>query len=822
MARVTDAQVKELRRQLGKGSSLKKAAMKANMDRKSARKYREGKMPRERRHERTWRTREDPLAAVWPELQRELERAPQLQANTLLAVLQERYPGEYGNELLRTMQRRVKWWRAWAGPEKEVMFAQIHEPGRLGSSDFTHLTELAVTIAGQPFPHLAYHFVLTYSNWEHVTLCFSESFASLSEGFQNAVWALGGVPLWHRTDRMTLAVNQDGNPERFTKNYQALMDHYGMGAQATNPYSGHENGDCEQGHRQFKRALEQALLVRGSRDFATRAEYTAFVHGVVARQNAGRQQRIAEELAGLRPLPNGRLETLQRLLVKVMSGSTIRVLKNTYSVPARLIGERVEAWVGAEHIDVRYGQQTVLVLPRLRGQDKHLIDYRHIIGWLVRKPGAFANYCYQSALFPTSRFRQTYDELLLHQPARASREYLRILHLAARRSESGVDEALGRMLAAGQIPSAAEVEALLVGDQARSVAAAVRIDTVDPASYDVLLPGREKKHEQGCSEGCCEGCCEGCDGHVDSMPGGTAPADHAGGVPNAGTASTARVVELPELPAGVGRARMSTTAAETDGASAEGVASAAGQEPANLRSEAATHESGAASADAVDGGVRGASGERVAVRSSGQRQDALLLCPGPGAGPWRPAGTVHEMQRAGADAAGGETRADAQDGVAASDQLGCVNHRRPGLRAAEPGGDGGAVHAAGGALRVGQCDGDEQPGVLAMGADLQGPHDDGGSHRPAGASLHHRGTERAELSHGGGPEGTPESELNKEVDSRRRQRVGPPWGAGEAPLASAPGLVAARPIPPLRLAPLPRPPKAECFDSIGVGICNCR
>jgi hypothetical protein len=814
MGKVTDAQAKELRRQLRGGSSLKKAALKANMDRKSARKYREGKMPAERRKARTWRTRVDPLATVWPEMQRELERAPELQANTLLALLQERYPGQYGNEVLRTMQRRVKCWRALAGPDKEVFFAQVHEPGRLAASDFTHLTSLDVTVAGQPFPHLAYHFVLTYSNWEHVTLCFSESFASLSEGFQNAVWALGGVAWWHRTDCMTLAVNQDGNPERFTKNYQGLMDHYGVKAQATNPYSGHENGDCEQGHRQFKRALEQALLVRASRDFATRQEYTAFVQSVVARQNAGRQQRFAEELALLRPLPARRLETLQRLAVKVTSGSTIRVLKNTYSVPARLIGEWVEAWVGAEHIDVRYAQQTVLVLPRLRGQDKHLIDYRHIIGWLVRKPGAFADYCYQSSLFPTSRFRQAYDELLLHQPARASREYVRILHLAARRSESGVDEALGRMLAAGQTPSAAEVETMLVGDQVWSLAATVRIAAVDLASYDVLLPGREKTHEQGCSAGGFS--------NVDSMPGGTAPVDDAGGVPNVGVAGAAGVVELPELSAGIGRARVSTAAAEADGASLERVASAAGQESANARPQTAADESGAAGADAVDGGVRAATGERVAVRSPGQRQDPLLLCPGPGTGPCRSAGVVHEVQRAGADTAAGQTRPDAQDGIATADELGRADHRRPGLRAAEPGGNGSAVHAVGGALRVGQRDGDEQPGVLAMGTDLQGSDDDGSGHRPAGAPLHDRGAERAQLPHGDGQEGTPEPELNRNLDSRRRNRVGPPWGAGEAPLASAPGLVAARPIPPLRLAELPRPPKAEGFDSIAVGICNCR
>src|SRR5580693_8431668 len=317
MGKVTAAQVKELRRQLRGGSSLKKAALKANMDRKSARKYREGKMPGERRKARTWRTRVDPLATVWPEMQRELERAPELQANTLLALLQERYPGQYGNEVLRTMQRRVKCWRALAGPDKEVFFAQVHEPGRLAASDFTHLTNLGVTLAGQPFAHLAYHFMLTYSNWEHVTLCFSESFASLSEGLQNALWYLGASPERHRTDRMTLAVHHDGNLEQYTAKYQALMGHYGVTPEATNAYSGHENGDCEQGHRRFKEELDQALRLRANRDFVSRETYWKFVRELVARRNGRVADKFQEEQARLRPLPGRRLETLERKRVRV-------------------------------------------------------------------------------------------------------------------------------------------------------------------------------------------------------------------------------------------------------------------------------------------------------------------------------------------------------------------------------------------------------------------------------------------------------------------------------------------------------------------------
>src|SRR5262245_5933689 len=184
----------------------------------------------------------------------------------------------------------------------------------------------------QPLAHLIYHFVLTASNWEHVTLCFSESFASLSEGLQNAFWELDGAPARHRTDRMTLAVHHDGNAEQYTAKYQALLRHYGVTAETTNAASAHENGDCEQAHRRFKEAVEQALLLRGSRDFPSREAYWQFVVALVARRNAARAAAVAAEVAGLRPLPARRLETLERERVKVRRGSTIQVKKNTYSV----------------------------------------------------------------------------------------------------------------------------------------------------------------------------------------------------------------------------------------------------------------------------------------------------------------------------------------------------------------------------------------------------------------------------------------------------------------------------------------------------------
>src|SRR5439155_1497749 len=230
--------------------------------------------------------------------------------------------------------------------------------------------------------HLIYHFVLTYSNWETGTVCFSESYESLSEGLQNALWELRGAPQLHRTDRLTACVQPGVEGQKgFKRRYQALLSHYGLQAQAIQAGKGNENGDVEQSHRQFKRALDQALMLRGSRDFSNRDAYTAFLKELFSQLNAGRQVRLAEEVVLLRPLPASRLEACKRLRVRVEAGSTIRVEGNIYSVPSRLIGAWVEARLYAERLEVWYAQRRVEELPRLRGRGKHRIDYRHIIDW---------------------------------------------------------------------------------------------------------------------------------------------------------------------------------------------------------------------------------------------------------------------------------------------------------------------------------------------------------------------------------------------------------------------------------------------------------
>jgi hypothetical protein len=491
---VTDAQVRRLKRLSKTEKTQELAAAKAGMDVKTARKYlQEGGLPSEMKPERAWRTRADPFDEAWEEIRRQLQANPGLEAKTLFEALQRHEPGKFGDGQLRTLQRRIKIWRATEGPGREVFFTQEHVPGRLGQSDFTYMNELEITIARQTFPHMLYHFVLTYSNWEDVTLCYSESFESLSEGLQNAMWELGGVPLAHQTDRLSTAVNNNCDEKEFQSRYQSLMRHYRLEPRKIQAGKANENGDIEQRHHRLKRAVDQAMLLRDSRDFASISEYKEFLRALMAQLNAGRRERLRVEMQYLRTLPESRLESVKRQSARVDSGSLIFVDRNTYSVNSRLIGERVEARLSADTVEIWYGGQKVEEMPRLRGRTKHRIDYRHIIDWLVRKPGAFENYRYREALFPTSRFRMAWDALREHAPLRAQKHYLEILQVAAQEGEARVDDALRYLLEEGEIGegklNAKVVRELLVRESALPPATEIAVAEVNLAAFDVLLGG---------------------------------------------------------------------------------------------------------------------------------------------------------------------------------------------------------------------------------------------------------------------------------------------------------------------------------------------
>jgi hypothetical protein len=485
---VSDQQVKRLWRLAGQKLSLEMVSAKAGMDPKTARKYlQDRRLPSEMRQKHTWRTRPDPFADSWEEIRQLLAVEPGLQAKTLFEHLQQVHPGRFSDGQVRTLRRRISYWRATEGPPREVFFAQEHRPGELCQSDFTHCRELGVTINGQAFPHLIYHFVLTYSNWETGSICYSETFESLSEGLQNALWQLGGVPAEHRTDRMSAAVNNLSDAKEFTRAYEGLLRHYRIGGQKIQARQANENGDIEQRHYRFKEAADQALMMRGSRDFPEVVAYQVFLDKLFTRLNAGRRERYLDEVAQLRPLPAQRLDSARRERVRVSPGSLVSVGRNLYSVHSRLIGETVEARVHPDTVEIWYGDRKVEVLARLRGRSKHRIDYRHIIDWLVRKPGAFENYRYRADLFPTSWFRLAYDALREEQgPKRGSQEYLAILLLAARRGEDRVEEAL-RFLLGSQQTLNAEETARLTEDNAPAPLTTITIDPVSLTIFDDLL-----------------------------------------------------------------------------------------------------------------------------------------------------------------------------------------------------------------------------------------------------------------------------------------------------------------------------------------------
>jgi hypothetical protein len=488
----TDHQVRRLKKMLSEGKKLSTSALKTEMDEKTARKYRDtGLLPSELKQEHTWRTRVDPFEDDWPEVAGMLSVEPKLEALTVFRYLQRKYPGKFQDGQLRTLQRRVKRWRATEGPPKEVMFPQEHHPGRLSQSDFTHMGDLGITLNKQPFEHLLYHFTLTKSNWETGNICFSECFESLSEGLQRAVWELGGVSEYHQTDCLSTAVNKDGNPEEFTKRYTALLDHYRLKPKRINPGEAHENGDVEQSHFRFKGAVDQELMLRGSRDFADREEYERFLRRIFNQRNAGRREWIEIEKKMLRPLPEKKLDSFKEVEKTVSRNSTIHIDNNAYSVASQLIGEKVKVRVHAEYLEVRYAQRLVEQIPRLRGEGKHRIQYRHIIDSLLRKPGAFENYKYKQDMFPTTRFRMVYDGLLKERSVRnAAKEYLQILNLAAKESESLVDEAIRILLHTGrQIIDSTAVKEMFSELKSDNLPAAmqIHIQQADPAMYNQLF-----------------------------------------------------------------------------------------------------------------------------------------------------------------------------------------------------------------------------------------------------------------------------------------------------------------------------------------------
>jgi hypothetical protein len=416
-----------------------------------------------------------------------LRAAPELEAKTLFEYLLEQHPGKYEEGQLRTFQRRVRQWRASEGPEKEVFFPQVHRPGEAMQTDFTHGGCLKVTVRGEPLDHLLCHTVLPYSNWEHVTVCRSESLWALKRGVQDAVFHLGRVAEFHQTDNSTAATHDLRNGMRgFNEEYKALMRHLGMKPRTIAIGESHQNGDVESLNGVLKRRLNQHLLMRGSRDFDSVEAYEYWVQDVLAKANKARNRRISEDMSAMRAVQVKRLPDWSETKVRVTNWSTINVKRCIYSVPSRLIGEQVTARVYDDRVEVYYGGKHQLTAQRLLGTSRHHIDYRHVVQSLIRKPGAFRLYRYREDLFPSLTFRKTYDRLHeKYSDRKADIQYVRILHLAASTMETEVESALELIQEEGIIPCAEVVRELV--EPRRVEVPDLHVPTVSLTEYDALL-----------------------------------------------------------------------------------------------------------------------------------------------------------------------------------------------------------------------------------------------------------------------------------------------------------------------------------------------
>jgi hypothetical protein len=442
------------------------------------------------------RRRPDPLAEIFDaEIVPLLEAAPGLRPIAIFDEMRRRHP-ELDPGVRRTLERRIRAWRAVHGAEREVIFRQTHEPGRMALSDFTDMADLGVTVAGVPLEHRLYHLRLVWSGFEHAHVVLGgESYVALAEGLQNALWALGGAPLEHRSDSLSAAFrNLDADARAdLTRRYDALCAHYGMAPSRNNRGVAHENGSVESAHGHLKMAVRDALLLRGSNDFDELSLYRRFVDEIAAAKNRRNAARIDAERARLQPLPSRRTSDWEETIVTVTSSGGFTLRKVFYTVPSRLIGHRLRVRLFDDRLEVFIGGTQLMTLARGRpetgGKHGHVVDYRHVIHSLRRKPMALLGLVYRDQLFPRDAYRKTFDRLLERMTERAAcRTMVELLALAHDRAcEAELADVLTSNLDADQLPDIAVLRARFAPDPASLPEVVVRLTPL--ADYDTLLAG---------------------------------------------------------------------------------------------------------------------------------------------------------------------------------------------------------------------------------------------------------------------------------------------------------------------------------------------
>lgn len=445
----------------------------------------------------------DPLAGLWDEeILPLLMATPGLRPIAVLEEMERRHPDRDLAGARRTLERRMRTWRAEHGPEQEVIFRQEHPPGRQGMSDFFDARDLAIMIAGAPLTHRIYHFTLVHSGWEHAEVVLGgESYTALASGLQNALWQLGGVPHQHRTDSLSAAfANLDPDARKDLRlRYDTLCSDVGMEPTRNTRGVAHENGSIESRHGHLKARLEQALLLRGSRDFDDVDAWRRFIAQVVARYNARRRDRVEAERPHLQPLPARRSCDYDEARVRVTSSGGFVFRKVFYTVPSRLIGYELKLRAFDDRLELFLGSTPLETLPRGRAPDRgrgghaHVVSYHHVIHSLRTKPGAFANLIYRDALFPRTEYRRCWDALVATLPLRrACRLMVGLLWLAHERAcEAELAAELERILAVGDLPEPEGLRARFTPAPDEDSRPDIPVHMPAAGSYDGLISGLE-------------------------------------------------------------------------------------------------------------------------------------------------------------------------------------------------------------------------------------------------------------------------------------------------------------------------------------------
>ncbi len=449
-----------------------------------------------RRKERDWKTRKDPFNEVWEAVVIPLLKKPVYQATKVLLELQKQFPGKYPTSLLRTLQRRMKEWRALYGEDKEVMFMQEHEPGREGISDFTHPKDIQVTIQGKVLKHIFFHFRLPYSGYSyvHVFKGSGESFTNFAQGLEAALARVGGSPETHKTDSLSACyknLSKDGQ-EDLTARHAALMEHYSMEPRRNNRGKGHENGSIESAHRHVKDRIRQCLAIRGSVDFVSFEEYQQFIFEVIDEHNQHNVKNLEIEQLKLQPLPSTKGIDHEQVVAVVSSTSTIQVKKVMYTVPSKLIKEKLSVRVYHDRLECYLGMNHVITLKRIHssGEKKaRLVDFRHIISSLMKKPQAFRHSCLRDDLLPNDNYTYIWNHVDKTMDNNAACKFIvGLLYLAAK--EDILDELANTVIDkihSKEKLSLKKLQAMYLSKEESTPEVSVKQHTL--SEYNELIPG---------------------------------------------------------------------------------------------------------------------------------------------------------------------------------------------------------------------------------------------------------------------------------------------------------------------------------------------